>query len=67
MPHPISQSRARLHPLTVKIPRQLFDQVRVLIVDPTTGRARIGSWQQLLVALLTRWITEQRSRPPEDH
>jgi hypothetical protein len=63
--HPMPYTTPRkLHPLSVKIPRALFDEVRILALDPSTGQARYGFWSRTITMLIRRWLDEQRSPHP---
>ncbi len=47
---------------TVRIPEALMLELRVLIVDPRTGRARYGRWGQTFEHILREWIDSQKAQ-----
>lgn len=52
------------HPLVVRIPRDLYDELRIVMLDPTTGHVRLGSWTRLMTGLLRDWLDTQKVPHP---
>jgi hypothetical protein len=48
------------HPLVVRIPRSLFDEVRLQLIDPRYGIVQQGAWPHLMCQLLRDWLAQQR-------
>lgn len=60
MPYP--RNPEPTHPLVVRIPRSLYDEVRLEMIDPATGHARYGSWNRMMSELLREWLQTRRTR-----
>jgi len=46
--------------LNVYIPSELLEKIRILMVDPATGRVAHGSLSHLVTKLLRDWLNEQK-------
>jgi hypothetical protein len=46
------------------LPRELAEDVQLLLRDPLTGRTRYGELRRLTIQLFANWVDEQRSRHP---
>jgi hypothetical protein len=44
---------------------ELAAQVRLLLLDPMTGKMRWGGWRGLITRLLRDWIEKQKLDPSE--
>lgn len=57
----------RTHPLVVKIDRELFDQVRAMLIATDDGRHQRrnhqpvpwGAWSDLIDTILRQWLATQ--------
>jgi hypothetical protein len=45
------------------LPRDLADDVKLLLMDPLTGRTRYGELRRISTMLWSNWVEAQRSRP----
>ena len=62
---PVSSSRPKNKSLHVRIPPRLLKDVKILLLDPVTGRSKYGAVNKLVARLLSEWVEEQR-REKED-
>lgn len=60
--------------ISVRVPRSLMREVRILLLDPTTGNIKYGAMVNLITGLLTEWLESKRKdqdtittkAPPKD-
>ncbi len=50
-----------------RLPASLVREVKILLLDPTTGQVRYGSLSDLLTKLLRDWVNEMRLQSGETH
>jgi len=58
MPKPKREGTVRQ--MNVYIPSDLLDKVRILLMDPVTGRVAHGALSHLITRLLRDWFQEQQ-------
>ena len=44
----------------IKVPSSLFREVKLLLLDPLSGRVRYGEMSNLATSLLRTWVEKQR-------
>ena len=44
----------------IKVPSSLFREVKLLLLNPTSGRVRHGEMSKLATSLLRTWVDKQR-------
>ena len=44
----------------IKVPSSLFTEVKLLLLDPLSGRVRYGEMSKLATSLLRTWVEKQR-------
>ena len=44
----------------IKVPSSLFRDVKLLLLDPLSGRVRYGEMSKLATSLLRTWVEKQR-------
>ena len=44
----------------IKVPGSLFREVKLLLLDPVSGRVRYGEMSKLATSLLRTWVEKQR-------
>ena len=44
----------------IKVPGPLFREVKLLLLDPVSGRVRYGEMSKLATSLLRTWVEKQR-------
>lgn len=49
------------------LPRDLADDVRLLLKDPITGRTRYGELRRVSTMLWSNWVDSQRNQPSIAH
>lgn len=49
----------------VKLPKDLAEEVQMLLRDPRTGRTSYGKMRSLCFILFTNWVEEQRTHRTE--
>lgn len=54
-------------PWTIHIEEPTAHLVELLLLDPSTGRARLGERSKLLTRLLKDWIAAQRQQVGANH
>lgn len=45
------------------LPKDLAEDVKLLLMDPRTGRTQYGKLRQISTMLWSNWVDEQRSVP----
>ena len=71
---PIRHYREGKELITSHIPKSVMREVRILLLDPTTGRIKYGELSNLVTGLLTEWLESKRKNqdtittrtPPKD-
>ena len=52
--------------VTVSIPESVFNQVHLLLLDPTRARTRYGTMSGLVTALFREWLDGKRKEASDD-
>ena len=50
----------------IKVPGSLFREVKLLLLNPTSGRVRHGEMSKLATSLFRTWVEKQRKEFVED-
>ena len=48
--------------VNTKIPSSLVRKVRILLLDPTTGKVKYGTMSALVTSLLTGWVEDKQKK-----
>ncbi len=72
MPH--KTYREGVETISARIPADVMREIRILLLDPTTGQIGYGRLANLVTGLLTGWLEERKkgidtvllTSPPED-
>lgn len=51
-PHPIDQPE----PISVRVPGSLLRKVKLLLLNPVSGKVKYGAMAKLIQQLLTEWV-----------
>lgn len=60
-------NHVRTERFSVRLPVDLIAELRILTVDPRTGRARYGRWGQTFEHILREWIDSQKAASINDN
>lgn len=52
--------RSEMVPTTIRLPRDLYDELRILMCDPRTGAIRYATWGRLFESLARDYLDRQK-------
>lgn len=47
--------------MNIRLPRQLHNDIKILLLDPVTGQARPRGWSQVIEQGMKAWLAQRRS------
>ena len=59
----VAEKNLNLEPtksIHIKVPASLFREVKLLLLNPASGRVRYGEMSKLATSLLRTWVEKQR-------